>query len=147
MRANRIGMTSVKLLLAACALGLVLGFPARAREGVESLERIATVARATAAESTGRPATDLEVVPLDPRLHLARCASLPLGHPTPGARSAAQLTIEVHCNQPTWRQYVAVHVHAEERVVIVTRPLARLQKVSADDVTVLPRELALLPAG
>ena len=73
--------------------------------------------------------------------------SLPLGHLTPGARSAAQLTIEVHCNQPTWRQYVAVHVHAEERVVIATRPLARLQAVSAEDVTMLPRELALLPAG
>lgn len=140
-------MASVNPLIAACTLGLVLGLPARAADGIESLEHIAAIARASAAASTGRPAQELEVAPLDSRLHLAKCDSAPTGRLTPGGRSAAQLTIEVHCAAPNWRQYVAVRVHAEERVVIAARPLARLQEVTAEDVAVLPRELATLPAG
>jgi len=137
--------------LTACTLGLAVGLGyvpgACAGEGIESLARVRAVARATAAASTGRPAAELEVAPLDPRLHLAECEGAPAGRLTPGARSQAQLTIEVYCTSPPWRQYVVVRVQAEEKVVIATRALARLQVVAAEDVTVLPRELASLPAG
>ena len=137
--------------LTACTLGVALGLAAsagaRASEGVESLVRVRAIARATAAASTGRPASELEVAPLDPRLHLAECEGAPVGRLTPGGRSAAQLTIEVHCASPAWRQYVMVRVVAEEKVVIAARALARLQVVMPEDVTVLPRELASLPAG
>ena len=137
--------------LAACSLVLLVGLgsvPAvRASDGVESLARVRAIARATAAASTGRPVAELEVAPLDPRLRLAECEGAPAGRLTPGGRSAAQLTIEVHCSSPAWRQYVVVRVQSEENVVIAVRALARLQVVAAEDVTVLPRELASLPAG
>ena len=138
-------------VLTACTLGFAVGLGsapgARASDGVESLARVRAVARATAVASTGRPAAELEVAPLDPRLHLAECEAAPAGRLTPGARSAAQLTIEVRCASPAWRQYVVVRVQAEEKVVVAVRALARLQVVAGDDVTVLPRELASLPAG
>jgi flagella basal body P-ring formation protein FlgA len=140
-------MTLRSVLLAASLFALALAPPARAADGVESIERIASIARAAAAASTGRPAAELEVATLDPRLRLPECADAPAGHLAPGIRSPAQLTIEVRCRSPAWRQYVAVRVRAEEPVVIAARPLSRLQPVAADDITVVPRDLASLPGG
>jgi flagella basal body P-ring formation protein FlgA len=140
-------MTATTTFIAACALGLLAFRPALGAEGAEPLARIAAIARATAVASTGRPAAEIEVAPLDSRLRLPACEAAPVGRLTPGTRSAAQLTIEVHCAAPAWRQFVAVRVNALERVVIAARPLARLQVVTAEDLAVLPRELASLPAG
>lgn len=127
---------------------VALGLPvARADEGLEPLERIAAVARAAAAAHTGRAVSDLEVAPLDPRLRLPACAGTPTGRPTPGTRSPAQVTIEVRCATAPWRHFVAVRIHAEEPVVIAAHPLARGQVVAADDLDLVPRDLAQLPGG
>ncbi len=140
-------MTLRYALFAASLLAVAVAPHARAADGVESVERIAEIARATAAASTGRPPGELEVATIDARLRLPQCASTPAGHLAPGTRSPAQLTIEVRCRAPAWRQYVAVRVRAEEPVVIAARPLSRLQVVDADDITVVPRDLATLPGG
>jgi flagellar basal body P-ring formation protein FlgA len=137
----RPALVVLSLLAAACVPR------AYAADGIESIARITEIARATAAASTGRPAAELEVAPIDVRLRLPECEATPAGHLAPGSRSPAQLTIEVRCRAPVWRQYVAVRVRAEEPVVIATRPLSRLQVVGADDVTVVPRDLASLPGG
>jgi flagella basal body P-ring formation protein FlgA len=129
-------------LLALCALP-----PARAEDGLESLARVAAVARAAAAAATLRPPGELEVGAFDPRLRLPACATLPVGRPSAATRSAAQLTIEVRCAAPQWRHFVVVRVHAEEAVVVASRPLARLQVITADDVALVPRDLSLLPGG
>lgn len=134
-------------LLAASLCTVALAAPARAADGIESIERIASIARAAAVASTGRPVAELEVATIDPRLRLPECATAPAAHLAPGTRSPAQLTIEVRCRSPSWRQYVAVRVRAEEPVVIAARPLSRLQVVAADDITVVPRDLATLPGG
>ncbi len=132
---------------AGCLLVLALARAAAANAEYEPIPRIAAAARAAAGLATGRPASELEVATIDPRLRLPECESQPAGHPAPGTRSAAQLTIEVRCPAPSWREYVSVRVREQESVVIAARPLSRLQPVTADDVEVVPRELAGLPAG
>jgi len=130
-----------------CVLAALPAARADAEDGIEPPERIVAVARAAAATSAGRPAADLEVATPDPHLRLPECPQAPTGHLAPGARSPAQLTIEVRCPAPAWRHYVAVRIRAEEPVVVAARPLSRLQVVSADDLAVVPRDLATLPGG
>jgi flagellar basal body P-ring formation protein FlgA len=140
-------MTPRSCLVVAGIVGLALARGALASSDIEAIARITRVARDTAAASTARPVGELEVATLDPRLRLPACESTPTGRLTPGSRSPAQLTIEVRCLDPVWRQYVAVRVHAEETVVVAVRPLSRLQAVTADDIELLPRDLAALPGG
>jgi flagellar basal body P-ring formation protein FlgA len=130
-----------------CLFVFALARAAASPLDVEPVTRIAAVARAAAAVATGRPASDLEVATIDPRLRLPPCALTPAGRLTPGTRSVAQLTIEVRCTAPAWREYVSVRVRAEESVVVAARTLSRLQPVAAEDIEVVPRELATLPAG
>ena len=142
-RALRFRLVAVLAVLAA----LGGGARAAADEALEDTSRLAAVARAPAARETGRPESELEVATIDPRLRLAACSGTPAGHLTPGTRSSTQLTVEIRCTSPPWRQYVAVRIRAFEPVVVAARPLGRLQAVSADDVAVVPRELASVPAG
>jgi flagella basal body P-ring formation protein FlgA len=135
------------LLALIAAATLARTAPASAAEGLEDAARIAAVARAAAARETGRPEPDLEVGAIDPRLRLPACTAPPAGRLTPGTRSSSQLTVEIRCASPPWRQYVAVRIRAQEMLVIAARPLGRLQVVTAEDVAVVPRELASVPAG
>jgi flagella basal body P-ring formation protein FlgA len=135
-----------RLALAAFAT-LAVSALAVADDALEGTARLAAVARAAAARESGRPETDLEVGTIDPRLRLPACAAPPAGHLTPGTRSSTQLTVEIRCTSPPWRQFVAVRIRAQEPVVIAARPLGSLQVVTAEDVTVVPRELASVPAG
>jgi len=135
-------------VVALAALAALAGATrAQADEPLEGTQRLAAAARAAAARETGRPESELEVATIDPRLRLAACAAAPTGHLTPGTRSATQLTVEIRCASPPWRQFVAVRIRALEPVVVAARPLGRLQTVTAEDVAVVPRELASVPAG
>jgi flagella basal body P-ring formation protein FlgA len=135
-------------LVAVVQLAVVAPSPAaRADAALEPTARLAATARAAAARETGRPETELEVAAIDPRLRLPACATNPAGHPTPGSRATAQLTVEVRCTSPFWRQFIAVRIHAEVPVVIAARPLGRGAVLAADDVAVVDRDLAGLPAG
>ncbi len=145
MRARDLRCRLLPALAAVAAL--VACVSAAADEELEATTRVAAVARAAAARESGRPERELEVGNIDPRLRLPACATTPAGHLAPGTRSATQLTVEVRCTSPSWRQFVAVRVRAEEAVVIAARPLGRLEVVTADDVAVVSRELAGLPAG
>lgn len=134
-------------ILALAAAAAAFGTVAAADESLEDPARIADVARAAAARESGRPAAELEVGVIDPRLRLPACAAAPSGHLTPGTRSSAQLTVEIRCVSPPWRQFVAVRIRSLEPIVVAARPLGRLGVVSAEDVAVVPRELAGVPAG
>jgi len=149
-RAEIEGMrTSRTWLFALVMLAVLLGSAASARadESLEAAERVAAVARATAIRESGRTASELEVGLIDPRLRLRACDTEPTGRLTPGTRSSTQLTVEVRCPGPPWRQFVPVRIHAEEPVVIAARPLGRLEVVTAADVTLVRRDLAGLPSG
>jgi flagella basal body P-ring formation protein FlgA len=133
------------LVLVALTLS-VPGARARAAEP-EPLEQIARTARDAAASATGRPVAELEVAPIDPRLRRPACTAALAGRPIAGARAVAQLTIEVSCASPSWRQFVAVHVHADEPVAVAARPLSRLAVVTADDLLFVTRDVGSLPGG
>jgi flagellar basal body P-ring formation protein FlgA len=136
------------LLVALATVAMVaVSAAAFAGDEAEAPTRLAAVARATAARESGRPESELEVGTIDPRLRLAACAAPPTGRLTPGTRSSTQLTVEIRCASPPWRQFVAVRIRAQEPVVIAARPLGRLQVVTAEDVTIVPRDLASVPAG
>ncbi len=135
------------MLVLAAVAAVAVPRGATANDALEDPARITDVARAAAARESGRPATELEVGVIDPRLRLPACAAPPSGHLTPGTRSSTQLTVEIRCTSPPWRQFVAVKIRAQEPVVIAARPLGRLQVVTAEDIAVVPRELASVPAG
>jgi len=143
MRAPHSSLSALVLV----AVLLCAAAPARADEGLERPERIAAVARATAARESGRAPAELEVGVIDPRLRLRACDTEPAGRLTPGTRSSTQLTVEVRCPGPPWRQFVPVRVHAEEPVVIAAHPLGRLEVVTASDVALVSRDLASIPTG
>ncbi len=132
--------------LVALAL-LAASAAARADPPLESPQRLAALARAAAAQASGRAASELEVGTIDPRLRLPACTTPPAARLAPGTRSPAQLTVELRCTTPPWRQYVAVRIHAQEPVVVAARPLGRLTAVTADDLAVAERDLGSLPAG
>ncbi|MBS0373543.1 MAG: flagellar basal body P-ring formation protein FlgA [Proteobacteria bacterium] len=135
-----------RLALPALAAALALVGSAGA-QSLETPERLASIARAAAARETGRPESELEVGVIDARLRLAACAVPPVARLAPGTRSAAQLTMELRCASPPWRQFVAVRVHAEEPVAIAAGPLGRGQVLRAEDVAIVSREIGSLPAG
>ncbi|HUO80432.1 MAG TPA: flagellar basal body P-ring formation chaperone FlgA [Steroidobacteraceae bacterium] len=144
--APRLPLASALAALAALAL-LAIGATAAADDALEDPARLAAVARAAAARESGRPEAELEVGAIDPRLRLAACRTAPGAQLTPGTRSSTQLTVEIRCTSPPWRQFVAVRIRAQEPVVIAARPLGRLQVVAIEDLAVVPRDLASVPAG
>lgn len=109
---------------------------------------LAAVARATAAEHTGRtdPA-DLDVRAPDPRLRLPACATPLSGGVAPGTRSATRLTVEIRCAEPAWRHYVPVQVRVHDDVVVAARPIARGQAIDVADLEVVRRDVGTLTAG
>lgn len=105
-------------------------------------------ARALAARHTGRTApADLDVRAPDERLRLPACGTPLAASVAPGTRSPAQLTVEVRCTAPAWRQYLSVRVRAAETVVVAARPIPRLATLQADDLQVVERELSTLGTG
>jgi flagella basal body P-ring formation protein FlgA len=131
-------------------LSLAIAMPiARAQDApLTDPAAIVATARATAAAHTGQTAAaDLDVRAPDPRVRLPLCEAPLEGRVAPGTRSPTQLTIEVACARPAWRQYVPVRVRVEEPVVVATRTIARGQAIEGSDVELARRELGGLGAG
>jgi flagella basal body P-ring formation protein FlgA len=141
--------TRTPSVAAALLLSLAAAAPSRAQDAaLADPASIVAAARAAAAAHTGRtdPAA-LDVRPPDPRLRLPACETPLAGEVAPGTRSPTQLTIEVSCARPAWRQYVPVRVRVQEPVVVTTRAIARGQVVEAGDVEVVQRDLGGLGGG
>lgn len=121
--------------------------PPEAESASESLERLRQLAdvfivEALAAEQNG-PVTDglssdevrITIQNPDSRLRLARCEHEPEASFGPGAGPAnVNTTVEIRCNQPSWRIYLGARVERTAKVAIVTRNLARNHVLSASDV-------------
>lgn len=140
------------VLAGACAFA----GPSRAQSDVsgdataplQPLASLVDTARAIAARHTGRTAAaDLEVRAPDPRLRLPTCDGPLDGSVAPGTRAPTQLTVEVRCAAPVWRQYLAVRVRSRETVVVAARPIPRLATIQADDLETADRDLATLGTG
>jgi flagella basal body P-ring formation protein FlgA len=94
----------------------------------------AAVQTAAEAQLMAAPDTTLEIEigEIDPRLHLAACASLsvtvpPAVSPTVAARA--------ECRAPFWNLYVPIHLHLWGRAVVAALNLAPGTKLSASDLT------------
>lgn len=92
---------------------------------------------------SGSAAAQITVLPIDSRLRLARCASALAAQLPPGANLAARSTVNVSCAGPVhWSVYVSVVVESRIAVLVLKHAVARLSRVTADDVTLESRLMA-----
>jgi flagella basal body P-ring formation protein FlgA len=149
-RAASRGVSSSLYRIAACALVASAVWPSAARAAAAIVDpaSLVAVARATAAEHTGRTAPgDLDVRPPDPRLRLPACPTPLRGSVAPGTRSATRLTVEIGCAEPAWRHYVQVLVRVHDDVVVAARPIPRGQPIESADLEVVRRDVGTLTGG
>jgi flagella basal body P-ring formation protein FlgA len=139
-------MRARALALALLALLPIVG-PA---EDMEDLDTIREAVREFVADSLGeyQVAPQIQVGRIDPRLRLARCASdLETFSPT-GRLRLGNLTVGVRCTEPSpWTIYVPATAKLYRPVVVATRPLARGQLVTPDDVHLEDRDLNRMVSG
>lgn len=108
--------------------------------------RAADFARSAALTAYPDAEVTVSMVPLDPRLTLAPCASLEFT--TPGSRSAGRVSIHARCHAPaTWGIYLTAQVSVVLPVVTVAGPVPRDTVLRATDLTLQPADLAELRDG
>lgn len=87
-------------------------------------------------------AHNIDVGPLDGRLHLARCDTELTAFAPLGARSVGNTTVGVRCNGARpWSLYVPVTIRVFGDAVVAVRPLAVGMVLTAQDVRVTQVEL------
>lgn len=139
---------------AAITLFALISFKIRADDnlgaGWESNERIrATAAAFVAAQSA--PTAKIEASALDNRLRLPACPQS-LKASAPNAANRGAWSVSVLCELgagagPLWSIYVPVRVADIRPVVVLTRPLAPGQAITADAVALESRDIATLSFG
>ena len=142
---------SLAVGLSALLLPSWTAFAAELATGTEAIQPVASIEQAAKTLAMrelggGDPAT-LEVQPVDPRLRYAACQGPLGGGMAPGMRSQSRMTVEVRCAEPHWRIYIGVTLHTLEHVVVTTHPLMRQVVLGPGDLTVVEREITLLPGG
>lgn len=137
-RPSPIIATMRPISLIAILFWLLAGEPAKAA-AFEPLTDIrnAALAHAQAALPAG---AHLNPSRMDERLRLPACAE-PLATRT-ASDSGSALSVEVRCDSAGWKLFVPVGVSVQVPVLVMTRALARGQRVSASDVEVQRRERA-----
>lgn len=129
----------------AAALLFVLGAGLAVAEEFQPLDTIAEAAREFVMQAgSGRTALvhNIDVGPLDGRLHLALCDTQLTAFAPPGARSVGNTTVGVRCNgvRP-WSLYVPVTVRVFGDALVAVRPLAGGAVLTAQDVRVAQVDL------
>ena len=82
---------------------------------------------------------------LDPRIRVAPCPS-PLRTGIVSA-NGQQATVRVICDAPAWQLYVPVRAVGATTVLVLKRPLAAGERISADDLTSQARDRSVLGYG
>lgn len=136
--------------LLALGLFIVVSFACHADDaaGWESNERIRSTAAGFVA--TQLPSTaKVEANALDPRLRLPACPqALKASVPNPASRGAWTVSVLCETSGGTlWSIFVPVRVADLRPVVVLTRPLAPGQTITADAVAVESRDIATLSFG
>ena len=138
-------------ILLLCAGFAALGATeAQDAAGAESIERIrSTAASFVAAQSPA--SARVEAGALDTRLRLPSCPQ-PLKASAPNGSNRGNWSVAVLCELgagagPLWSIYVPVRVADIRPVLVLARPLAPGQPVTADAVALEPRDLASLSYG
>jgi len=130
----------VALLLALPAIGA--GSAGIVMQPVDSIEKAAHD-YVVSLLPTGSTGTEITVLPIDRRLRLAQCGT-PLAAQLPiGTSLTARATVAVTCSGPVhWAVYVPVVVESRITVLLLRHPVARGQRLTADDVTLETRRTA-----
>lgn len=98
-------------------------------------------------ETSGLPGkVDVKIGSIDPRLHLAACAS-PEAYTPVGTRLWGSATVGIRCANPKWSLSVPVTVKVTAEAVVASRPLVRNRAIEASDLTQREADLTQLPAG
>ena len=91
---------------------------------------------------------EIHVGRLDPRLRLRRCHRPLQAEPAEGARSRGRTTVVVRCpGEPGWRIHVTGRIDIFEKVVVLTRSLARGERLTPDMLALRERNTATLQYG
>ena len=113
--------------------------------GLQSLASVRQAAERALRREIGAavPGVDLKAVALDARLRLPACAA-PLDAQAQAPRgSQVRVPVRVACTQgAAWSLYVPVEIHRELDVLVLRRPVARGDTLSAADVIVQKRVIA-----
>lgn len=138
----------------AIAVYVLLSFRLRADDalapGWESNERIrATAVRFVADQSA--PTAKVEAAAMDTRLRLPGCPQ-PLRASAPNPANRGGWSVAVTCDLPggagsLWSIFVPVRVADLRPVVVLARPLAPNQPITADALALEPRDIATLSFG
>lgn len=95
-----------------------------------------------------RGKTVVEVGALDPRLRLPACSAPLSAFLPPGGRTLGATAVGVRCQGARpWTLYVPARVRAMGPVVVAGRALGRGERLRADDLQVVERDLAEAPPG
>jgi len=135
--------TSADARIRVAAMALLIVFASSAVAGdFQPLEDIRAAAIAAALPPGQANANSAAEVTLDAELHLPRCSEPLQAHIS--ARSVA----EVSCGGASgWRLYVPLRVTRSQQVLVVVRPLAAGQVVTADTLATETRDTAMLSGG
>src|SRR5262245_46645342 len=143
-------MFRVTCMYVACFIGACLAGGAARAQAWQSLESIRAVALAHVRTELpqGSAQRDVEIAPLDPRLHLAACDATLSAFTPPGARRGANGSVGVRCtgSQP-WKIYVSARVTSRDRVLVANRALPRNAVLTAADLTLVERDVDTLSQG
>ncbi|MBB1126651.1 flagellar basal body P-ring formation protein FlgA [Thiospirillum jenense] len=119
----------------------------------ESTDNIARTARTFLADEMQRRypnhTVQVEVDPLDARLQFAQCDHAVRAELAPGShKRGGNVSVRVFCTEPTrWSVFVPSRVTIFGQVLVVARPLARSQRITAADVQLEQRDVSVLPNG
>ncbi len=85
---------------------------------------------------------------LDPRLNLARCDRPLDAFVRPGTEFSGRVVVGVRCTgKVSWKVYLPVHVGVLQPAVVTTRPLARDQVITENDIEIVDRDVSGLTNG
>lgn len=126
---------------------LLMAFNAQAADGAwESAERIRTTAGEFVARQSASGA-QVQVGALDERLRLPACDQ-PLQAMTSGNANRGAMSVAVRCDGASaWTLYVPVRVSQRQPVLVLTRPLARGNLITAEAIELQEQDISSLPYG
>lgn len=118
---------------------------------VEPPERLQAVAQAFATEYMAAqhgPGAVAQVSPPDRRLRLVRCAQSPEAFLPPGTNAGQLRAVGVRCAGPKpWKLYLSTQTTVTRPVVVAARALTRGERVAAQDLRVVEKDVSRLTGG
>lgn len=146
---NQLPASQSRIVSALLGLMLLVATAARADgERIESLDRIRSAA-VTFVSVQSPPTARVEAAALDNRLRLPLCAQpLESSAASPAARGAWNIVVACReAGNPLWQVFVPVKVLDLQPVVVMVRPVAPGQPLTADALRVESRDVATLGYG